>query len=101
MTVEPDRVPHQTIARLNRTGRLALFSAHTVREGDGRNSARLSAENLAWETARKLVFEYERRQLGALAAPRFSAQDEDLVGGDDLKNLIAVCCDWEGLALLL
>ena len=101
MAVKPDRVPHQTVARLNRIGRFALFSAHTLREGDGRNSARLRAENLAWETTRKLIFEYERRKLGAFAAPRFSTQDEDLVGGEDLKNLIAVCCDWKGLALVL
>ena len=48
-----------------------------------------------------MIFEYERRKLGAFAAARFSAQDEDLVGGKDLKNLIAVYSNWEGLALVL
>jgi hypothetical protein len=86
VAVKPNRVPHQTVARLNGTGRLALFKAHTLREGDGRNSPRFCAENLAWDTARELVFEYERRKLGAFAAPSFSAQDEDLVGGESLKN---------------
>jgi hypothetical protein len=101
MAVKPDRVPHQTVACLNRTRRLALLSTHTLREGDGRNSARFRAKDLAWDTARELVFEYERRKLGAFAASCFSAQNEDLVGGENLKNSIAVHCDWKGLALLL
>ena len=78
-----------------------MFSAHTLREGDGRDSARFRAEDLAWDTTREPVFEDECRKLGAFAAPCFSAQNEDLVGGECLDDLIAVCCDWKSLALLL
>lgn len=101
VAVKPDRVPHQTTARLNRTGRLALFSAHTLCEGDSRDSARLRAEDLTRDTARELVLEDKCRKLSAFATPCFSAQDEDLVGGECLDDYIAMCCDWKGLALLL
>ena len=101
MAVKPDGITHQTIARPNRTRQLALFSAHTLREGDGRDSTRFGAEYLAWETTGELVFEDERRKLSAFAAPRFSTENEDLVGGESLDDSVAVCCDWKGLALLL
>ena len=101
MAVEPDRISHQTIDCPNRTRRLALFSTHTLREGDGRDSTWFGAEYLAWDTARELVFEDECRKLSAFAAPRFPTQNEDLVGGESLDDSIAVCCDWEGLTLLL
>ena len=101
VAVKSNRITNQTIARPNRTGWLALFSAYTLCERDGRNSARFCAEDLAWDAAGELVFEDECRKLGAFATPRFSAQDKDLMGGECLDYPIAVCCDWEGLALLL